>query len=245
MSEVERRLSVQEKIEQLEKNKITLHPPIFDSKINMSAEGKSPDADPDTLEGHKTTIRVIKTNEAENVKVELSLGGKNTTGLENNDSKVNNPDGNVKDADNKRMENVKESSGQRDDFQEGEKRDEGTEKDADTEKETDNKIETLDEDKPKIKKETEDSSAKKKEPLVPLTDAEIDKIVDKYPRLRKDEKALQRYLDFFFSMDRPKYGYFTMEMLIYKLHQDRVYLPEEEIAVSMELKYTYLPIKHV
>ena len=266
MSEVERRLSVQEKIEELERNKITLHPPVFDSKLNVSTGKKSPpDAETNTSETPKNTIRVIKMNEAENVTLENNLGGSNTDGTVNMEnhaiievkfSKMESED--------KVIEEAEKEIVQKEDVNEGEKSGDDIKKDLDTEKqtdkkleileesksefqiskeeqpakdkheenETDNKIETVQESKPKMDVVKDEGSAKNSEPLVPLTDAEIDKIVAKYAGLHKDGKTLQKYLDFFFDMDRPHYGYFTYEMLMHKLYREGWRLSESDIAVS-------------
>ena len=250
----ERRLSVQEKIEVLEKSKVTLHPPIFDSRINMSTDRNSPDAESSSLETQKNTIRVVKTNEADSVQVEVSLGktdegDKMDTDVEKTDDEKDIETS--KEAE-QRETQVKESNSTLEKEVQGKEADRGEvqlqEGKGQVEKETERKEPEKEEHRGKIKteiplqedqktntKSNEESSEKVK--LVPLKDEEIDKIIDRYPRLKKDEKALQKHLDFFFSMDEMRYGYFTVHQLAYRLRSDGYYFSDAEIAVSIYIRY--------
>lgn len=259
MSEEDRRLSVQEKIEVLEKSKVTLHPPVFDSQIIMSTEKKSPDAESNALETQKNSIQVIKTNDKDSVKVELSFGGKDEDEKEKEDTKMKKDDKtdlkevNEKDNDSKEKENeetkvikvdtneskelenkgdaIKTVTDEKGDSKDREKVDRETDKDADTEKERKSQSETQNKEiSMKEKEEKEEASEKEEIPLVSLTDAEIDEIVERYPKLHKDPIRLQKYLDFFFSVDKPRYGYFTVQMLAYKLRQDGCYISDREVS---------------
>ena len=319
MNEVERRLSVQEKIEELEKNKVTLHPPVFDSKFSMSVDKKSPETDASALDTQKNTIRVIKTSDAENVTVEVSLGEKDAfsanaahmdtgekTGAKDGekmdkekevDTSYDPGQGEKHESENKeiqekekqgneleieetqvqghiekvvsqeseslvrdKLENdMKRSDTKNSEIQEHEKQ-ENVEKDtqreeADKKKKKLTENENTHETEPKLEEkegkgaEEGDRKDDAKETIQvlatqsddkmvtklykPLTDAAIDEIIAKHPKLKQDDKKLQKLLDFFFSMDEEKYGYFTVQQLAYKLRSDGHYLYDSEIAVSI------------
>ena len=345
MNEVERRLSVQEKIEELEKNKVTLHPPVFDSKFSMSVDKKSPETDASALDTQKNTIRVIKTSDAENVTVEVSLGekdafsanaahmdtGEKTGGKDGEkmdkekevDTSYDPGQGEKHESENKEihekeklanqvkraqsleeekkeefekqgneleieetqvqghiekvvsqesetgkgetlvqdeLENdMKRNDPQNSEIQEHEKQ-ENVEKDKQRKEAEKKKMQLKESDKthetePKLE-EKEGKGAEEGDRIddaqetiqvlatqsddkmvtklyKPLTDAAIDEIIDKHPKLKQDDKKLQKLLDFFFSMDEEKYGYFTVQQLAYKLRSDGHYLYDSEIAVSI------------
>ena len=345
MNEVERRLSVQEKIEELEKNKVTLHPPLFDSKFSMSVDKKSPETEASSLDTQKNTIRVIKTSDAENVTVEVSLGEKDAfranaahmdtgekTGAKDGekmdkekevDTSYDPGQGEKHESENeeiqekeklvsqvKRGESPEEEIKVKFEKQGNDLEIEETQVQGHIEKvvnqESDSgKGETLVQDKlendmkrsdpkngeiqvhgkqenaekdtqrkeadKKKKKLTENENTHEREPKLvekegkgaeegdrkddaketiqvlatqsddkmvtklykPLTDAAIDEIIAKHPKLKQDDKKLQKLLDFFFSMDEEKYGYFTVQQLAYKLRSDGHYLYDSEIAVSI------------
>ena len=266
MGEIERRLSVQEKIEELERNKITLYPPVYDSTLSLSTGRKSPpDVEISASETPRNTIRVIKMNEAESVTQQNDLSGNNTndTVKMENDATIEMNFTQV-DSENKTIKDANAKNAQKDGkYEEGRGSDENR-KDYDTEKETENKSETPNESKvelkdskvdepvkekheeskpdnkleaepdsnKKMKVQKDEGSSKKSEPLVPLTDEAIDKIVEKYAGHLKDKTVLQKYLDFFFDIDRPHYGYFTYEMLMHKLYREGCRLSDRQIAVS-------------
>ena len=277
MGEIEeRRLSVQETIEELERNKITLYPPVYDSTLSVTSGKKSPpDGERSALETPRNTIRVIKMNEAETGTQQNDLSGNNTnetvkmennTAIEINFAPV--------ESENKTKEAMDEKQVGKDGKYEEEKGSDENKKDLNTEKENENKSNSQNEnvlelkvslgDQPKkeknedikpdntsetkqdssdnVKAKKDDKPSKKSEPLVPLTDEEIDKIVDKYADLQKDKKSLQKYLDFFFDIDRPHYGYFTCEMLMNKLCRMGYVLSEREVAVSDKVYFLYFYI---
>ena len=332
MNEVERRLSVQEKIEELEKNKVTLHPPVFDSKFSMSVDKKSPETDASVLDTQKNTIRVIKTSDAENVTVEVSLGEKGAfsanaanmdtgekTGAKDGekmdkekevDTSYDPGQGEKHESENKeiqefekqgneleieetqvqknkekivsqesesgkgetlvqdKLENdMKRNDSENSEIQEHEKQEnvKGDTQRKEAEKKTMQlkEKENTHETEPKLEKKEgkgaeegggkddaketiqvqSDSLATQsdgkmvtqlyKTDAKPLTDAAIDEIIAKHPKLKQDDKKLQKLLDFFFSMDEEKYGYFTVQQLAYKLRSDGHYLYDSEIAVSI------------
>ena len=262
----ERRLSVQETIEELERNKITLYPPVYDSTLSVTSGKKSPpDGETSALETPRNTIRVIKMNEAETGTQQNDLSGNNTNEtvkMENNAAiEINFA---PVESENKTKEAADEKQVGKDGKYEEEKVGDENKKDLNTEKDKenkskgqyenvlelkvslgeqskneknedskpDNKSETKQDSSDKGKAKKDDKPSKKSEPLVPLTDEEIDKIVDKYADLQKDKKSLQKYLDFFFDIDRPHYGYFTCEMLMSKLCRMGYVLSQREVAVS-------------
>lgn len=65
----------------------------------------------------------------------------------------------------------------------------------------------------------------------PLSQDEIDEIVKQYAKM--DEKDLKKYLDFFWTVDDNKLGFFTIQQLAYHLHVRGCYYSTTQIAVSI------------
>lgn len=76
--------------------------------------------------------------------------------------------------------------------------------------------------------EADDSKNNIGEPVKPLTQEEIDKIVSRYAKM--DEKEKRKYLDFFWSVDVYGFGAFTVHQLAYRLRSSWPHMTEKQIA---------------
>lgn len=73
-----------------------------------------------------------------------------------------------------------------------------------------------------------DTNADNNNILKPLTEEEIDAIVQKHAKMADEEK--QKYLDFFWSVDTYKFGVFTIHQLAYRLRNSGVWLNNQQLA---------------
>lgn len=68
------------------------------------------------------------------------------------------------------------------------------------------------------------------EDIPPITDEEVEEIIDKCARMSKDD--LKKYMDFFWSVDTFRFGAFTVHQLAYRLRKAGYLLDNKDIAVS-------------
>lgn len=78
--------------------------------------------------------------------------------------------------------------------------------------------------------EIQEDETEQAEEIQPITDEEVDEIVDKYAKMDKND--LQKYMDFFWSVDTFHFGAFTVHQLAYRLRSAGYTLENRDIAVS-------------
>ena len=87
---------------------------------------------------------------------------------------------------------------------------------------------------PRKEKETKERDADDEsvDKIQPLTKKEIDDIISKFEK-KFDKKELDRYLDFFWSVDRYGFGFFTFPQLVYRMRLMCVFISQQDIAVTI------------
>lgn len=194
----------------------------------MSTEDKSPSSPTSSDESPKNTIRVIKTSDSEQTLVEVKVAGESGT-------KVTVFGGDGPRTENKANEHVNGADEKQLNISIKPDNESNAKESKSPESETKNiknvaGVNGVEETVAKSpEKETKVNNGDTEiTRLQPLTKDEIDKIVSKYEK----KKDVEKYLEFFWSVDEFGFGFFTHKQLIYRLWEMGRRLTDQEVAVS-------------